>query len=56
MLVCEDPAVDELLHFRKVAAKASEGVAARIFGVPYHAQEEVVRGYSVASGPHRFFT
>ena len=55
MLVCKDPAVDELLHFRNVAAEPPEGVASRVFGMSDHAQKEVVRCYSVASGPHRFF-
>ena len=34
MLVCEDPAVYELLHLVQVAAKAAQCIAGRVFGMP----------------------
>ena len=55
MLVCEDPAVDELLHLRQVATESSEGVAGCVFSVSEHTQKEVIRGYSEAARSHRFF-
>ena len=55
MLVCEDAAVYELLHFRQVAGESSEGVAGCVFSMSEHAQKEVIRGYSVAARSHRFF-
>ena len=55
MLVCEDSAVYELLHLVKVAAKAAQCIAGRVFGMPDDAQKEVVGSYSIASRPHCFF-
>ena len=55
MFVREDPAVYELLHLVKVAAKAAQCIAGRVFGMPDDAQKEVVGSYSIASRPHCFF-
>ena len=56
MLVCEYPAVDELLHLFYVDDNSSKGVYGSVFPVSDDAQKHVVGSYSVASCPHRFLS
>ena len=54
MLVCEDVAVNELLHLVEIACQTSQRIRSCVFSVADNAQEEVIGSYSIASRPHGF--
>ena len=53
-LVGEDLAVNETLEFLKVRIQLGQDLAGRVVFVPEHAEEQMVRTYSVTSCAHGF--
>ena len=56
MLVGKYLFVDELFHLVDIYQGSAQGVDSSVFPMAYDSQKKVIRGNSVAAGPHRFFS